>query len=175
MDPVVPALGLSEEFPPSSRTSSHLHSFPETARAQIGTQGDMVHVSELIPAKGTFALVATHDLIDDADGIRRVVDKVGSPKKVFVVASAQLSYGEMFRSSVTWAKKIGHAGEVLLASHELAVLLGAEAGHGRMKNGILIVHDGQLVWSAMVDARRPSTPHATLTDFGDAWDRYALS
>jgi len=132
----------------------------------------MKPLSELLVGTGTLVLVTTHNLIDDASGISCIVDRVGSHKKVFALSPAQPYYGEMARSSVVWAKTIGHAGEVLLISHELAVLLGAEAGRGKLVNGIVIVQDGKIVWSAMVDARRPNTPHTTLTAFGEAFDRY---
>ncbi|MBI5794278.1 hypothetical protein HZA87_04335 [Candidatus Uhrbacteria bacterium] len=172
MPPTAPSLQSLYEESPSSQATHHLHSFPDEARAQIGTEGESRHISNLLPETGACVLVTVHDLVDDARGIRRVVDKVGSPKQVFAATCSQPSYGETFRTSIDWAKKIGHAGEVILVSHELAALLGAQAHHGRLRNGIVIVHDGKIVWSKMADVHRPNTPHLTGSDFDEAFDRY---
>lgn len=170
---LVPTVLPPEEsvFASDHETSRHLHSFPPEARAQIGAQGTLKHVSELLPDTGVCVLVTVHDLVEDVDGIRRVSDKVGS-QRTFVVAKSRPSYAESFCVQLDWARRIGHASDVLLSSHELTALLGSEAAHDTLRNGIVIVRDGEIVWSWMSDHRRPNSPHAVDNNFCEAFDRY---
>jgi hypothetical protein len=171
MTSVLPALLPAQ--PTTTQTddhevSAHLHSFPPEALAQKGSKNELKPLHDLIPQSGTVVLVTTHDLIEDVNGVRGVVQRVGSSKQVYALRAMPAVQGEMFLNSLRWGTKVGQAHAVLTVNHELSVLLGAGAKRWEMHNGILIIRDGRIVWSRIASAQRPNAPHA-LDDFAHAF------
>lgn len=161
----------SNDLELETRITPHLDSFPSTAMGQFGLDKQMQPISQLLPLKGCIILVPVFDLVDDVAAIRQVVDEISSRKtKVFALNIKPDFYGEMFKTALMWAKQIGRAHGTLLVNHELSVLLGVDARYDKMRNGIIIIHDGKIVWSRVVDARRPNTP-LQIQGFKEALDR----
>mgnify|MGYP001574159512 FL=1 len=134
----------------------------------VGMGDSMKHVSDILPDKGLLVLVATHDLIENVNSISCITNRVGS-KSVYALTGLPAFRAETYRMSIIWVKMIGHTDNILFCRHELSVLLGIDAGRGQVRNGIVIVKDGKIVWSKVADARRPNAPHE-IDAFVEAFD-----
>ena len=132
---------------------------PEATLAFAFDGGDPCHVSERVPSDGIAVLASFHCLVDDRAAMRELTREIAGPNvAVRVLAGRPGTAGDDFRQYVLYARQIGGASEGFSPSRELAILLGLDIprdARNRLRNGLLLVANGAIVWKSVSDLRRP--------------------
>lgn len=144
-----------------SGPSNELINFPPSATLKrCASVQDGMHVSEVVTGDGIHVIATFQDLVEYRVAMQALTGRIASTKvHVHVLTGEPASFGESFRSYLTYAKKVGGAKNVLSPSHDLARLLdvhtdGRHDFRNLLRNGLLLVVDGVIVWKRVASPTR---------------------
>lgn len=145
----------------SPKPSNQLITFPpEATLKRIASSEAEVHVSEVVSGDGIHVIATFRDLVDHRVAMQTLTGKIANANiAVHILAGEPRSYADAFRSYVHYALRIGGAKNILTPSRDLATLLDVHTARdpeNRLRNGLLLVVDGSIVWKSVASALRPN-------------------
>lgn len=137
---------------------------PEATLSPLMDPENDVHVSERIPGDGIVVLGMFYDLVDSRP-MQALTRDIASDRVtcLVVVGRPRSVSSDTFRNKMSYAKQVGGARDILSPSRDLATLLDAsvprDPDYNRLRNGLVLIVDGAIVWRSVAKAETPDAPH----------------